>query len=151
MLHVLDEQHSNSYSDPVLLEFSLFRKEIFNRATLETGLWLQPKGAEMQLICHPLIRTSSNSVPFLLRRAARPSSAWGSLPRKHVTSTFDHMKLDFLLTPPLAFLLLSTSLCCFTVIAMLIVERYTVIHTLMDVWNVDLILSSEGGGGESGS
>lgn len=100
MLHVLDEQHNNSYNDPVLLEVSLFRKEIFNRATLETGLWLQQKGAEMQLICHPLIHTSSNSGPFLLWRAVRPSSAWGSLLRKHVTSTFDNMKLHFFLTPP---------------------------------------------------
>lgn len=31
---------------------------------------------------------------------------------------------------------------------MLIVESYTVIHTLMDVWNVHLILSSEEGGGD---
>lgn len=50
---------------------------------------------------------------------------------------------------PLAFLLLSTSPCCFTV--MLVVERYTVIHTLMDVWSVHLLLSSEEGGWESGS
>lgn len=35
MLHVLDERHNNSYNDPILLEFSLFREEIFNRATLE--------------------------------------------------------------------------------------------------------------------